>query len=137
MAKFKNPLVPERKPPSEPIYNIKKSELERIRREERMRGLRAGAYAANAMFTVAMLFELHDTLGWGHVRLRRILERVQKLFNSIADHTVNYAEIDTVLREECDMRVVIHRPDNTDVDALDMFLSMADADRKAYAVKIR
>lgn len=137
MAKFKNPLVPEKRPPSEPIYNIKKSELDRIRHEERVRGLHAGAYAANAMFTVAMLFELHDTLGWGHVRLRRILERVQKLFNSIADHTVNYAEIAEVLRDECEINLVIERPDDTAVNALDMFLTMADADRKAHAVKIR
>lgn len=137
MAKFKNPLVPEKRPPSEPIYNIKKSELDRIRHEERVRGLHAGAYAANAMFTVAMLFELHDTLGWGHVRLRRILERVQKLFNSIADHTVNYAEIAEVLRDECEINLVIERPDDTAVDALDMFLTMADADRKAHAVKIK
>ena len=37
MAKFKNPLVTERKPPSEPIYNIKKSELDHIRHEEHVR----------------------------------------------------------------------------------------------------
>lgn len=137
MAKFKNPLVTERKPPSEPIYHIKKSQLESMLRAELNKGLHAGVYSANAMYTAALLFKLHDTLGWGQQRLKRIHERVQKLFESIADRTVNYAEIAEVLRDECEINLVIERPDDTAVNALDMFLTMADADRKAHAVKIR
>lgn len=67
----------------------------------------------------------------------RIFERVQKLFRSICDRTVKYSEIAEVLRDEREINLVIERPDDTAVDALDMFLTMADADRKAHAVKIK
>lgn len=38
MEKYKNPLVPERKPPSEQIYHLKKSQLEDMLRKEYRRG---------------------------------------------------------------------------------------------------
>ena len=137
MAKFKNPLVTERKPPKEPIYNIPKSQLDGMLLRERKNGFRAGVTAGNVMYAVSMLFELRDTLGWGRLRLLRILGRVQKLFESIADKSVNYAELAEVIRDECNINLIIERPDGSSVTAMQMFNAMVEADRKAYTVKIR
>ena len=137
MPKFKNPLVQERKPPKEPIYNISKSQLERAMYEEYRRGRLDGVYITNAMYSAAMLFELHDTLGWNLQRLRRIFDRVQKLFRSICDRTVKYSEIAEVLRDECKINLVIEGINDKPTDALDVFLSIDEEERKQYAVRIR
>ena len=136
-SKFKNPLVPERKLPSEPIYNIKKSDLEDMMHKQYRRGRLDGVYITNAMYSAAMLFELHDTLGWTLQHLRRIFERVQKLFQSICDRTVKYSEIAEVLRDECKINLVIEGINDKPTDALDVFLSIDEEERKQYAVKIK
>lgn len=137
MGKFKNPLVPERKPPKEPIYNIPKSQLDRQLQAEYYRGRLDGVYITNAMYTLAMLFELHDTLGWEQDELKRIHERVQKLFGELADRSVRYSEIAEVLREECEIGLTIEGLDDKPTDALELFLSIDEAERKQYAVRIR
>lgn len=67
----------------------------------------------------------------------RIFERVQKLFRSICDRTVKYSEIAEVLRDECKINLVIEGINDKPTDALDVFLSIDEEERKQYAVKIR
>ena len=138
MPKFENAVtVPKKKTPT---YNITSEQLDQIRQEARRDGMHAGTYAANAMYSVAMLMALRDELGFGQTRLAKIFRKTQKLFDEIADGTLDYAELAETLREEAGINVIIERSKNdqaqSPVEAVDMFRKMRVA-QKGYGVRLR
>lgn len=133
IVKYKNALAPEKKQ-REPTYNLTARQIEDIREAARREGLKAGMYACNAMFSVSMLQAMRDGLGFGQRRLKVIFERVQMLFNQIVAGELAYTDMAQVLREECNINLIIEKPDGTPADAEEMFERMRP---KGFAVKIR
>ena len=133
IVKYKNALVPEKKQ-REPTYNLTARQIEDIREAARREGLKAGMYACNAMFSVSMLQAMRDGLGFGQRRLKVIFERVQMLFNQIVAGELAYTDMAQVLREECNINLIIEKPDGTPADAMELFAKMRP---KGFAVKIR
>lgn len=134
MPKFENAVTP--KKAKTPTWNMTQAQLDEIRQEARREGMRAGTYAANAMYSAALLLTLRDKLGFGRVRLARIFNAVQKLFDEIAADEVAYADAAQVLRDECGINLIIERPAAAPVDALDMFRRIEVA-KAGYGVRLR
>jgi len=135
MAKFDSPIsVPKRE--RVPTYNMTQAQIDAIKQETRRDGMRAGTYAANAMYSVALLLVLRDRLGYGQTRLARIFNAVQKIFDEIASDEVAYKDAAQALRDECHINLIIERPGKTPTDVLDMFYKMELA-KAGYRVKLR
>ena len=134
MAKFDSPIsVPQKKVAT---YNMTQEQIDQIKREAQREGLRAGTYAANAMYSVALLLALRDVFGFGSERLTRAFRAVQKLFDEIASDEVAYKDAAQALRDECHINLIIERPGKTPTDVLDMFYKMELA-KAGYRVKLR
>ena len=129
MARFESPIKVERA--KTPTYNMTQAQIDQIEREAHREGLRAGTYACNAMYSVALLLALRDTFGFGSERLTRAFRAVQKLFDEIA-----YRDAAQALRDECGINLTIERPKGAPVDALSMFHQMELA-KAGYRVKLR
>lgn len=134
MARFESPIKVERV--KTPTYNMTQGQIDEIRREAHRDGLRAGTYAANAMYSVALLLALRDTFGFGSERLTRAFRAVQKLFDEIASDEIAYRDAAQALRDECGINLTIERPKGAPVDALSMFHQMELA-KAGYRVKLR
>ena len=113
--------VPKRKTPT---YNFTAKQLEAFQREAHKKGVAAGVYMGNAMYSVALLLTLRDRLGYGQTRLKRIFNAVQKLFGEIADGEVAYKDLAQTLYDECGINLIIERPDEVPIDTMEMFESM-------------
>lgn len=134
MPKFANTLsVPKKRVAT---YNLNQDQIEQIKQEARREGLRAGVYAANAMYSVSLLLVLHDKLGFGKIRLTRIFKAVQKFFEEVAVDDVAYKDAAQTLEDECGISLMIERPGSTPVNALDMFRKM-EAAKSGYKVRLR
>lgn len=135
MAKFENAITLPKKART-PTYNMTQEQLDALRREAHREGMRAGTYAANAMYSVSLLLALRDTFGFGSERLSRAFRAVQKLFDEIAADEIAYRDAAQALRDECGINLTIERPKGAPVDALDMFHQMELA-KAGYRVKLR
>ena len=139
MPKFNSPITLDKRD-RVPTYNMTEAQLDQIRQEARREGLHAGTYAANAMYSIAMLMALRDELGFGQTRLTKVFRKTQKLFDEIADGTLDYQELAEQLREECGVNVIIERTRGSEelapVEAVDMFKKIRMA-AKGYAVRMR
>lgn len=135
MAKFNSPIAVEKRE-RVPTYNMTQAQIDQIKREARREGMRAGTYAANAMYSVALLLALRDTFGFGNERLTRAFRAVQKLFDEIAADEIAYRDAAQALKDECGINLTIERPRGAPVDALDMFHQMELA-KTGYRVKLR
>lgn len=134
MPKFINALsVPKKRVAT---YNLNQDQIEQIKQEARREGLRAGVYAANAMYSVSLLLVLRDKLGFGKIRLTRIFKAVQKFFEEVAADDVAYKDAAQTLEDECGICLMIERPGSTPVNALSMFRQMEVA-KSGYKVKLR
>ena len=138
MAKFANPItVPKAKTPT---YNMTQAQLDEIRDQARREGMHGGTYAANAMYSAAMLLALRDELGFGQRRLARVFRKTQKLFDEIAEGILDYTDAAETLRQECGVNIIIERTRGSEslepVEAVDMFRRMKIAG-KGYAVRLR
>ena len=134
MARFESPIKVERA--KTPTYNMTQAQIDQIEREAHREGLRAGTYACNAMYSVALLLALRDTFGFGSERLTRAFRAVQKLFDEIASDEIAYRDAAQALRDECGINLTIERPMGAPVDALSMFHQMELA-KAGYRVKLR
>ena len=56
-------------------------------------------YATNAMI-ISFAICLHDKWGWGHVRIKRLLEQVDDVFDSIDKDYVTIEDIKKAIFEE-------------------------------------
>ena len=121
MARFNNPLKPEKREAREPTYNMRVSELHAMTKRGVLDGMAAGTYICNAMYSAAMLMVLHDTLGFGQKRLERIFTRVQKMLGEIMEKRISYADLCETIREEVKVNLVVEKPDGVRQDALDLF----------------
>lgn len=139
MAKFENAITLPKKVKT-PTYNMSEAQIDEIRQQAHREGMHAGTYACNAMYSVAMLMALRDELGFGHVRLAKVFRRTQKLFDEIADGTLDYAELAETLREEAGINIIVERSKGSEaqspVEAVDMFRKMRLA-QKGYGVRLR
>ena len=117
-----------------PTYHMTAAQLEQMREAARRDGLRAGIYACNAMYSVALLQALRDGLGCGKNRLKAAFERVQMLFGQIVAGEISYEDMAAALQDECGIRLTVERPEGTPVDAMELFAKMRP---KGYAVRIR
>lgn len=133
MTKYKNALGVEKRQ-REPTYNLTAKQIDDIREAARREGLKAGMYACNAMFSVSMLQAMRDGLGFGQRRLKVVFERVQMLFNQIVAGELAYTDMAQVLRDECNINLIIEKPDGTPTDAMEMFERMRP---KGFAVRMR
>ena len=134
MAKFDSPVtVPK---PKKKTYNMTDEQLSLMQQDAKREGLRAGTYAANAMYSIAMLLVLHDHLGFGQKRLTRVFRAVQELFDEFAADELAHKDAAEALRDECGVNLIIERPQGTPVDAMDLFRKI-DAAMAGYHVKIR
>lgn len=134
MAKFDSPVtVPK---PKKKTYNMTDEQLQLMQQDAKREGLRAGTYAANAMYSIAMLLVLRDHLGFGQKRLTRVFRAVQKLFDEIAADELAYKDAAEALRDECGVNLIIERPQGTPVDAMNLFRKIEVA-KAGYHVKIR
>lgn len=118
---YKNPLKVEKKRDREPTYNMTAGQLHELSKKSVLDGMAAGVYTTNAMYSAAMLMVLHDTLGYGQIRLQRIHQRVQKLFGELMDRDVVYSDLLKTLKEECNVNLIIEKPDGVKQSALDLF----------------
>lgn len=96
MSKYANTLAA-RSAARVPTYNMTAEQLEQMREAARRDGLRAGVYACNAMYSVALLQALRDGLGFGKNRLKAAFERVQMLFGQIVAGEISYEDMAAVL----------------------------------------
>ena len=133
MSKYANTLAA-RSAARVPTYNMTAEQLEQMREAARRDGLRAGIYACNAMYSVALLQALRDGLGFGKNRLKAAFERVQMLFGQIVAGEISYEDMAAALQDECGIRLTVERPEGTPVDAMELFAKMRP---KGYAVRIR
>lgn len=117
-----------------PTYNMTAEQLEQMREAARRDGLRAGVYACNAMYSVALLQALRDGLGFGKNRLKAAFERVQMLFGQIVAGEISYEDMAAALQDECGIRLTVERPEGTPVDAMELFAKMRP---KGYAVRMK
>ena len=134
MGKYKNPIAPAKT--KRPTYNMTDEQLALYKQDARREGMRAGTYAANAMYSVALLLVLRDQLGFGQTRLARIFRAVQKLFDEIADDEVAYLDAARVLHDECGINLTIQKAGETPVDAMEMFRKMEIA-KQGYRVRLK
>lgn len=93
MPNYKNPLAAKKDKPKVKTYNFTAEQLEQMREAARRDGLRAGVYACNAMYSVALLQALRDGLGFGKNRLKAAFERVQMLFGQIVAGEISYEDM--------------------------------------------
>lgn len=133
MSKYANTLAA-RSAARVPTYNMTAEQLEQMREAARRDGLRAGVYACNAMYSVALLQALRDGLGFGKTRLKAAFERVQMLFGQIVAGEISYEDMEAALQDECGIRLTVERPEGTPVDAMELFAKMRP---KGYAVRMR
>lgn len=134
MPKFESPVtVPKKKVPT---YNMTDEQIRLLQQDARREGMKAGTYAANAMYSVAMLLVLRDQLGFGQKRLVRVFRAVQKLFDEIANDEVAYLDAAQVLHDECGINLTIERPSAAPVDAMDLFRKIEVA-KSGYNIRIR
>lgn len=136
MSGYANPLRPEKKQ-REPVYNMRRSELEAMVKRATVDGMSAGLYVCNAMYSAAMLTTLRDTLGYGQIRLRRIFERVQKLFYEVVEHRISYTDLAQVLMDECRINLIVEKPDGVKQSALELFEELQQPTRIHLEVKKR
>lgn len=122
---YVNPLRSEKKQ-REPTYNLKAGQLHEMTKRGVLDGMAAGIYTCNAMYSVAMLMVLHDTLGFGQKRLERIHLRVQKLFDEIVSHEISYEDLAETLHEECHINLIIEKTDSVKQSALDLFREFSE-----------
>ena len=69
-------------------------------RQERYDGIR---YAVKC-YSVAVAMVLHDKLGFGPVRLQRIMGQIQEAFDAISEDYVTIGDMEMALLEECGIR---------------------------------
>ena len=136
MAVYKNPLIPEKKE-REPTYNFKTSQLHAMSKESVLKGMAAGTYITNAMYSAAMLMVLHDTLGFGQKRLERIFSRVQKTFAEIMEKRISYSDLMETVRDEVGVNLIVEKTDGVKQDALDLFRELETPEKIIMVMKKR
>ncbi len=61
----------------------------------------AGIRFAVKCYSVAVAMVLHDKLGFGAVRLNRVMGQIQDMFDSIQRDYVKISDLEKTLQEEC------------------------------------
>lgn len=123
MTKFENPLRVEKKQ-RVPTYNLTQEQIDRIREEARKDGIPTAIYVCNSMYSAAMLTALRDQFGFGKDRLTKAFCATQKLFEELMEGDIQYRDLSEVLRDECEINLVIERNGDAPVDVDTMFRSM-------------
>jgi hypothetical protein len=62
-------------------------------------GIRGVRYAVDSMFLVLATC-LHDKWGWGHVRIKRLFDQMDNLFDSVDKDFVSIEDLKTILENE-------------------------------------
>ena len=123
MAKFENPLKVEKKQ-RVATYNLTQAQIDKIREDARREGIPTAIYVCNSMYSAALLTALRDEFGFGTERLKRTFQKTQKLFEELMEGRIRYADLSSVLREECGINLIIERENTAPVDVDTMFRSM-------------
>lgn len=122
---YKNPLLPKREKTK--TYNMTEKALEDVAKTAQMEGYRTAIYICNAFYTVALLTVLRDKSGYGQVRLKRTHDDIQKLFGEIMEGRVSYEDLAQVLMDECNINLIVERPEGTPKDAMEIFRAAAES----------
>ena len=56
-------------------------------------------YAVKGMIA-SFVITLHDKWGWGHVRIKRLLEQVNEVFNCVGEDYVTIEDLQKVILDE-------------------------------------
>lgn len=56
-------------------------------------------YAVKGMIA-SFVITLHDKWGWGHVRIKRLLEQVNEVFNCVSEDYVTIEDLQKVILDE-------------------------------------
>lgn len=131
---YKNPLVPKREKTK--TYNMTEKALEDVAKTAQMEGYRTAIYICNAFYTVALLTVLRDKSGYGQVRLKRTHDDIQKLFGEIMEGRVSYEDLAQVLLDECNINLIVERPEGTPKDAMEIFRAAAESAKHRISMKI-
>lgn len=123
MEKFENPLRVEKKQ-RVPTYNLTQEQIDHIREEARREGIPTAICVCNSMYSAAMLIALRDQFGFGKDRLTKAFRATQKLFEELMEGDIQYRDLSEVLRDECEINLVIERNGDAPVDVDTMFRSM-------------
>ena len=133
-TRYKNPLVPKREKTK--TYNMTEKALEDVAKTAQMEGYRTAIYICNAFYTVALLTVLRDKSGYGQVRLKRTHDDIQKLFGEIMEGRVSYEDLAQVLMDECNINLIVERPEGTPKDAMEIFRAAAESAKHRISMKI-
>ncbi len=60
-----------------------------------------GIHFAVKCYSVAVAMVLHDKLGFGPMRLNRVMGQIQDMFDSVQKDYVKIGDLEETLREEC------------------------------------
>ena len=127
MPDYKNPLAAKKDKPKVKTYNFTEEQLRQYQDAAQREGYAAAIYICNAFYTVALLTVLRDKSGYGLVRLKRTHDDIQKLFGEIMEGRVSYEDLAQALLDECNINLIVERPEGTPKDAMEIFRAAAES----------
>lgn len=83
--------------------NMNRAERRRLNKEDAS-VLKGIDYATKALFA-SFAMVLHDKWGWGHVRIRRLLEQVDDMFESIDKEYVTIEDLKQTILDETGIKL--------------------------------
>lgn len=134
MSKYNINSIKSNKPKVK-TYVFNNLTLEAHDEEVRRETMPDAIYVATAMYTAAFLSALRDTYGFGGKRLSRIFHRTMDKFTAIATGYVNYYDLAQTLKEECNVNIIMEKPDGCTVPAEDIYKAVSGM--KPYKMRMR